>query len=62
MPASLERPLGRNAANAANGRVVSSRAMYMVISSLAEAISIIPVADSSSRAKYSPCKRGIRCT
>ena len=62
MPASLERPLGRKAASAANGSVVNSRAMYMVISSSAATSSIIPVADRSINPKYSPCSRSMRRT
>ena len=47
IPASLDFALFVNAARATNGMVVSSKAMKMVISSVAAPNSIIPVAENS---------------
>ena len=48
-PASLERESRRKAARAASGSAVSSRAMYIEISSVVAARSIIPQAENTIR-------------
>ena len=48
-PASLERESRRKAASAARGSAVSSRAMYMEISSVVAARSIMPPAENTIR-------------